>query len=168
MPAIAHIGLGLGAKKIVPEMNAGYLVAASEAVEIVFMALWALGIEAPPTEETAGFAPYSHSVISGVVLSILIGGFTWLLTRNRKHTLVIALLVLSHTVMDVIASPMTAFYAMDTGKPLFYKGTIRIGLGLWRYKTLAQLLEYGLLSLGLIIYAITKLQIKKINIITKA
>ena len=161
MPAIAHIGLGLGAKKIDPELNVGYLIAASEAVEVVFMALWALGIEAPPTDDTEGFSPYSHSVFSGVLLSGLLGVITWFISKNRKHTLVIALLTLSHTVMDVIASPMTAFYPLDVGKPLFYKGSTRIGLGLWRNKTLALILEYGIVSVGLLIYVLTKIRLKK-------
>lgn len=166
MPAIAHIGIGLGAKKILPEVNVGYLVLASEAVEVVFMILWALGIEEPPNETRTGVSMYSHSLLSGVILSGLIGILTWLISKNRKHTMVLALLVLSHTVMDVIASPMTAFYPTDLAKPIFYSDAYRVGFGLWRYKTLAMIFEYGFLLIGALIYVLTKRKLKKTTIQT--
>lgn len=45
MPSVAHIGIGFAAKKIAKDVPVGYLVLATEAVELVFMGLWAVGIE---------------------------------------------------------------------------------------------------------------------------
>lgn len=167
MPAMAHIGVGLAAKKIAPEMNAGVLMAASEAVEIVFMGLWALGVEHPPTAEEAGHSIYSHSILSGVVISLAVGLLTYLMTKNKKHTILLALLALSHTVMDVLASPMTAFYATDVGKNLYWnENSIRIGFGLYKNPIVAQILEYGITVVGIGIYVVTKIKLRREKKIT--
>ncbi len=163
MASIAHLGIGLGAKKVLPQVNVAYLLLASEAVEIVFMALWVLGIERPPSDEMQGFSPYSHSVIGGLVISVIVGLTTWGITKNKKHVIVMSLLTLSHTVIDVIASPMTAFYPTDVAKPILFEEGHRIGFGLWRYKTLAMVLEFTILTAGAIIYILTKKKLKRIE-----
>lgn len=160
MPAMAHIGVGLAAKKIEPTMNVGALVLASEAVEIVYMGLWALGIERPPTADDGGFSMYSHSVISGFVISFLVGLLTYMITKNKKKMWLMALVALSHTVMDVMASPMTAFYPTSLGKPVFWDNSFRIGLGLYRHPVIANILEYSITFIGIGIYIRTKLKLR--------
>ncbi len=71
------------------------------------------------------------------------------------------LLVFSHTLLDIIASPKTAFYAADTGMPLFFDSSLTVGLGLWRYKTLAYVGEYGFVLAGLLIYLVERRKIKR-------
>jgi len=161
MPAMAHIGLGLAAKKIAPEVPVGFLILAAEGVEVVFMGLWALGIENPPSPEKIGIGNYSHSLISGILLTGIAGLATWLISKNKKLSIIIGLLVISHTIMDLIASPMLAFYPNDSKMPVFWTGDLEIGFGLWRYKTLALIIEYGSVGIGLLIYILTKIKIKK-------
>jgi hypothetical protein len=163
MPAIAHIGIGFVSKKIIPALSVWVLLIAAEFIEIVFMVLWAAGIEHPPTLENPPFSPYSHSVIMGILWSVLAGSVTWVISKNKQTSWIIALLVFSHTILDIIASPKTAFYPTDTGMPVFFDYTYTIGLGLWKNKKVAWVGEVGILAAGFFIYLMTlkKLRDKK-------
>ncbi|MEX1376261.1 MAG: hypothetical protein AB1Z23_02195 [Eubacteriales bacterium] len=163
MPAVAHIGVGFAAKKFAKDIKVGYLILAAEAVELVFMGLWAGGIETPSSATGAGFYEYSHSIASGVVLSFLGALLTFLFSKNKKAALTIGLLVFSHTLLDFIASPKLAFYPYDTGMPLYPFSQIKIGLGVWKYGVLAQILEYGTLAGGILVYILTKIQMRKVK-----
>lgn len=159
MPALAHIGVGLAAKKSAPTINVWILILAAEAVEIVFMILWALGIEHPPTTEISGFAPYSHSIVSGLLISLFAGIIYYAATRKRKQAILIFALALSHTLMDVLASPMLGFYPTDTGKTFFFNDGLSIGLGLYSNPRVGLIAEYGITAIGLGLY----LHIKILN-----
>jgi len=99
MPAIAHIGVGFAAKRIVPNISVIYLIIAAELIEIVFFVFVAAGIESMPQSDRSPFSPYSHSVFMGVIWSVVAGLITLLLTKNNKTSLVIGLLVFSHTIL---------------------------------------------------------------------
>lgn len=152
MPAMAHIGVGLAAKRVAPKINVGWLILAAELIEVVFMILWAVGIETIPTDDRGPYAPYSHSLVMGVFWSVLAGYLVLWISKDQKNALIMGFLVFSHTFMDIIASPKTAFYAADTGMPIFFDSSQTIGLGLWRYETLAYIGEYGFVVVGLLIY----------------
>ncbi len=155
MPAIAHIGVGFAAKKIAPNISVIYLIIAAELIEIVFFGFVAAGIENMPLTDKAPFSPYSHSVIMGLIWSLVAGLITLLISKNKKVSIIIALLVLSHTILDIIASPKLAFYPTDTKMPIFFNDSLSIGLGLWKYKTIAYIGEIGILIAGFIIYLLT-------------
>ena len=155
MPAIAHIGVGFAAKRISPAVNVWFLIIAAELIEIIFMILWAAGIEHPPTPETPPFSPYSHSLIMGILWSVLAGMITWVFSKNKRISWIIGVLVFSHTILDIIASPKTAFYPTDTGMPVFFSYTYTIGLGLWKNKIVAWIGEVGILAAGFVIYLMT-------------
>ena len=161
MPAMAHLGVGLAAKKVAPNINVGWLILASEFIEVIFLIFWAVGIETIPTDETGSFSPYSHSLVMGVFWSALAGGFILWISKNRRTALLIGLLVFSHTLLDVIASPKTAFYAADTGMPIFFSTAQTVGLGLWRYETIAYIGEYGFVLVGLFIYLVERRGLKR-------
>ena len=161
MPAIAHIGLGFAAKKVLPAVNVVVLIVAAELIEIIFMALWAIGIEHPPDAGIPPYSPYTHSILMGLVWSGLAALIFFLIHRKSKISLVIGLLVLSHLVLDLIASPKSAFYPTDTGLPWFSDYTQTYGLGLWSKGITAALGEIGILLIGISIYIIT---IRKISI----
>jgi hypothetical protein len=155
MPAIAHIGVGFAAKKIAPEISVIYLIIAAELVELVFFGFVAAGIESMPLADKAPFSPYSHSVVMGIIWSVAAALVTFLISRNKKASIVIGLLVLSHTVLDIIASPKLAFYPTDTKMPVFFNDSLSVGLGLFKYETIALISEFGFLIAGLIIYLMT-------------
>ena len=152
MPAIAHIGLGFAAKKVVPTVNVALLIVAAELIEIIFMIFWALGIEHPPDATTPPFSPYTHSILMGLVWSGIAIFSLILVGRNLKISLVMGLLVLSHTALDFIASPKSAFYPNDTGLPWFTDYNATYGLGLWSNGIVAGIGEIGILIIGIFIY----------------
>ena len=155
MPAITHIGIGFAAKKVVPQVNVVLLIVAAELIEIIFMALWATGIEHPPDAVSPPYSPYSHSIMMGLVWSVFAGLLTYLFSRKSKLSLIIGLLVLSHLVLDFIASPKSAFYPGDTGMPWFSDYSHTYGLGLWSDGLVAGIGEIGILIIGFFIYLYT-------------
>lgn len=166
MPAVAHIGVGFAAKRITPTINVLFLIIVAELIEIIFMILWAVGIEHPPTPATPPFSPYSHSIIMGILWSLLAGMVTWVFSKNKRTSWVIGLLVFNHTILDIIASPKTAFYPTDTGMPVFFSYNFNIGLGLWKSSIVAWVGEIGILAAGFFIYlmALKQLRDKKVEI----
>ena len=161
MPAMAHIGVGLAAKRVSPKINVGWLILATELIEVIFMILWAMGIETIPTDDMGSYSPYSHSLVMGVFWSVLAGCFVLWVSKSQRTALILGILVFSHTLLDIIASPKTAFYAADTGMPLFFDGSQTIGLGLWRYETVAYIGEYGFVLVGLLIYLNERRRLKQ-------
>lgn len=154
MPAIAHVGVGFAAKRITPNIPVIYLIIAAELVEIIFFVFVAAGIESMPQTDKSPFSPYSHGVFMGIMWSLVAALLTFLISKNKKATIVIGLLVLSHTILDIIASPKLAFYPTDTKMPVFFSNSLTIGFGLFKYKTIALLSEFGFLIAGLAIYFI--------------
>lgn len=161
MPAIAHIGVGFAAKKVAPMVPVIFLIIAAELIEIIFMILWATGIEHPPTPNSPPFSPYSHSVTIGILWSLLAGLVVWAISKNKRTSWIIALLVFSHTILDIIASPKTAFYPTDTGMPVLFNYNFTVGLGLWKNSIVAWIGEVVILIAGIGIYLATKRQIKR-------
>ncbi|MBC8192546.1 MAG: hypothetical protein ISR87_07045 [Candidatus Marinimicrobia bacterium] len=161
MPAMAHIGVGLAAKRVAPKINVGWLILAAELIEVIFIVLWALGIETIPTDDIGSYSPYSHSLVMGVFWSVLAGCFVFWISKNQRTALIVGFLAVSHTLLDIIASPKTAFYAADTGMPIFFDSSQTIGLGLWRYETVAYIGEYGFVVLGLLIYLNERRKLKQ-------
>jgi hypothetical protein len=129
-----------------------YLIIAAELIELVFFVFVAAGIESMPQIDKSPFAPYSHSVFMGIIWSIGAALLIFLISRNKKASIIIGLLVLSHTILDIIASPKLAFYPTDTKIPVFFNDSLSVGLGLFRYKTIAIIGEFGFLIAGLMIY----------------
>jgi hypothetical protein len=155
MPAIAHIGVGFAAKRIAPSISVIYLIIAAELIEIVFFVFVAAGIESMPEPDKSPFAPYSHGNFMGVIWSLGAALLTFLISRNKKASIIVGLLVLSHTILDIIASPKLAFYPTDTKMPVFFNDSLSVGLGLFKYKTIALISEFGFLIAGLLIYILT-------------
>jgi hypothetical protein len=155
MPAIAHIGVGFAAKKIAPDISVIFLIIAAELIEIVFFVFVAAGVENMPLPDKSPFSPYSHGVIMGIIWSVAAGFITLLISKNKKLSILIGLLVLSHTILDIIASPKLAFYPTDTEMPIFFDNSLSIGLGLWKNKTVAFIGEFGIFTAGFIIYILT-------------
>jgi len=161
MPAIAHVGVGFAAKKIAPNISVIYLIIAAELIEIVFFVFVAAGVETMPLPDKSPFSPYSHSVIMGIIWSVVAALITFLISKNKKVSIIIGLIVLSHTILDIIASPKLAFYPTDTKMPVFFNDSFSIGLGLFKNKIFALVAEFGILIIGVIIYLLTRRKIKR-------
>lgn len=155
MPAIAHIGAGFAAKRIAPKINVVYLIIAAELIELIFFAFVAAGIESMPQPDKPPYSPFSHGVFTGILWSLIAAMLTFLISKNKKTSIIIGLLVFSHTLLDVIASPKLAFYPADIKMPIFFNDSLSIGFGLMKNKIVALIFEFGILLGGILIYILT-------------
>ncbi len=96
-------------------------------------------------------------------LVLLTGGISGLISRNRRTSLIIGLLVLSHWVVDFISHPMTAMFPDDTGLSLLFDGSPIAGLGVWTTQLGVNISEYGTLFLGLVIYIFSLRKLREVK-----
>lgn len=161
MAGLAHLGVGLAAKRVAPKIPAGWLVAAAYGIDIVWAGFWAAGAEHLPAPGVNSAAPWSHGLFMSLVWSLGAGLIALRISRSRHTGLIIGLLVFSHWVVDFIAKPMLSAYPSDAGVTLFFDTSRAVGLGLYRTALGTNLGEYGTTAVGLIIYLLTRLQLKR-------
>jgi hypothetical protein len=163
MPALAHLGVGLATKYFNPKINVWILLAAAMLLDLLTAiftkALW-------PTHGLAMAIIWSLFVVgmSAVVSSII--------NRTKKAKIAIVttsitlgLLVFSHWVLDFIGWPMEAAQdLMDvpaSGTPFFFSDSPNYGLGVYKTWVGALTMEIGVLLIGLALYIVKKVQIKR-------
>lgn len=152
MAAIEHAGLALAAKPLSPKVHLALLAVATEVLDLVWALLYALKIE------TFAAAPWSHSLFGAVCISILFGACCAAAYRDLRSGIVLASLVLSHWVVDLITHPMTYLFPNDMGVTLAPWLGLRMGFGL--YSTLGGLIVgWSLLVLpGAVIYLLYRMR----------
>ncbi len=155
MAGLAHVGVGLAAKRIAPRMPVGVLVVAAYAIDVIWGVFFFAGVERMPEPGQPAINPWSHGLFMSIVWSALAGLLVALAGRDRRAGLVIGLLVFSHWAVDFISHPMTAAFPGDVGLPLFFAGSPLVGLGMWSTQLGLDIGEYGTVILGLIIYVMT-------------
>lgn len=161
MAGMTHLGVGLAAKKLAPEIPLLILVIGSYAIDIIWGVFYFLGIEYYPTPEVVRVAPWSHGLFMAIVWSVLIGLTAFLIGKKFRTGLFFGLLVFSHWIVDFIAKPMLYSFPTDSGLPLFFEGSPVVGLGLWSTQIGQNIGEYGVVLLGLVIYVLTLVKLKK-------
>lgn len=150
---IGHFAVALGAKKFAPGVSLGILFLACQLADLIWPNLVLLGLESFEIE--AGITamtplnflhyPYSHSLLALLLWSALFAGLYALLTKSgSRAALVIALLVLSHWLLDVLTH--------RADMPITLSDSTRIGLGLWNMPLLAVSLELLLFAAGVWLY----------------
>ena len=117
MPGIGHIGIGLAAKRVAPEVPVGVLLAASEATDLLWGALALTGIEAVDR------SPWSHSLFTSVTLSAAAALAAGLVYRNKRAAATVGLVAFSHWALDFVVWKDTL--------PLLFDGSPKVGLGLY-------------------------------------
>ena len=164
MAGIAHAAVGLAVKPLVPEIHAGWLILAAMALDILWVAFWAVGLETSPAYHGPGAHPpwWDHSLLMAVVWSVLFGLLAaWLGRRSRHRTrigVVLGLLVFSHWVLDWITHPMTALSRTDGGIPIAFGTSPLVGLGLYRSVTAVWITEVGGFLAGLAVYVVWRVR----------
>ena len=163
MSAIAHLGVGLAAKPLAPEVNVGWLILGNYMLDLLWIGFAAAGLEVMPNPGAhAHPAWWEHSLLMAVVWSVLFGLLaSWLgrRTRHRTHVGVIfGLMVFAHWLLDFVTHPMSAVVPADTGLPLAFAGSPLIGLGLYRSITAVWITEIGGVVLGLAIYVLWRVR----------
>jgi len=146
---LGHFGVSFGAKKIQPRVSLGTLFLATQLADLVWPTLLLLGLErvriVPHATATNAFDfayyPFTHGLVSQIVAGLLLGLVYWLLRRNGPGAVLVGLLVPSHWLLDLVVHiPDLPLY--PGASPLF-------GFGLWNHLAITQVVEFGLLGVGL-------------------
>lgn len=157
---VGHYAASFAAKSVRSDLPLWLLIVAVQFVDYIWAILLILGVEkarfVPGFTEASSldlyYMPYSHSLLAGVVWSIVFAGVYLLLRGSRLtkqqrlvHGIVLAAAVFSHWLTDLIV------HVEDL--PLLH-GDPKFGFGLWRDFWLSQGLEFGLLAAGFAWYMI--------------
>jgi hypothetical protein len=150
---VGHYGPGFAIKSLRPAIPMWLLFIAVQLVDVAWAVLVLLGIEKVRIVPgiTASnpldlyYMPYTHSLVAAIIWSV---GVTFLFrllpgVTTRSAAVWIGIAVFSHWVLDLLV------HRADL--PL-YDDTMKIGLGLWNYPTIALALEAVLLFGGMIMY----------------
>ncbi|HJY33692.1 MAG TPA: hypothetical protein VJ260_02510 [Vicinamibacterales bacterium] len=150
---LGHYALGFGAKKLTPYTSLGTLLLGAELVDLLWPTFLMLGVEtvrvAPgitrvtPLDFT--WYPWTHSLVMGAVWAGVFAALYAFFRRYPRGATVLAALVLSHWLLDVISH--------RPDMPIWPGGGPTIGLGLWYSLPATLVVEGVLFSLGIWIYA---------------
>ena len=151
---IGHYALGLAAKRIAPRTSLGTLIAAPTLADLIWPVFLLLGWErvtvVPGPNPLLLFRfdsyPISHSLVTLCGWGLLFGMLYRMRTGYMRGAVVVALLVVSHWVLD--------FVTHRPDLPL-YPGGPRVGLGLWNWIAGALFVEAVMFVAGLAIYLTT-------------
>lgn len=149
---LGHFALALGAKRAAPRASLGALFLAAQWSDLLWPFLLLAGIErvtvAPGDTATTPLRfdayPISHSLLMLAIWALLGGLLYFRLGRDRRGALIVAMLVLSHWVLDVVT------HRPDL--PLTPWGRARLGLGLWNAPRLVFAVELLLFAAGAMLY----------------
>ena len=149
---IGHFGVAMAARRVAPRPSLGTLVMASFFIDGVWPIFLLLGWEQvaiePGVTAVAPLVfvsyPYTHSLLAVALWGALFGAAYFAVRRDRTGALWLALLVLSHWVLDAVA------HRPDL--PL-WPGGPKVGLGLWNSLPATLAVEVGLFAAGVAVYA---------------
>jgi len=151
MPLLAHIGVGLASKYFAPKINVFALICAAMVPDIVSL-FFILPIFPP-----GSYTVWTHSVFMGTVWALLAGVITYIFSRDKRASLIIGGLALSHEIMDIIGWPLTGFLpSMTQSIPIFFDINQTIGLGLYSTVAGAYITDIVVFVVGLIVFIYSK------------
>ncbi len=160
---LGHYALGFGAKKLTPYTSLGTLLLAAELVDLIWPTFLMLGVETvrvvpgitrvTPLDFT--YYPWTHSLVMGLVWAALFTGLYSFFRRYPRGAMVLAALVISHWVLDVISH--------RPDMPIWPGGGPRIGLGLWYSLPATMVVEGVMFALGIWLYAINTEPVDRIG-----
>lgn len=149
---LGHFALALGAKRAAPRASLGALFMAAQWPDLLWPVLLLAGFErvAVAPGDTAATPlrfesyPISHSLLA-LVGWALAGALVYYMYRgDRRGTLAVMLLILSHWVLDALT------HRPDL--PITPWGTARAGLGLWNAPALTLAIETLMFVAGVTLY----------------
>jgi len=151
---VGHFALGLGAKRLAPELSLGTLFLACQLADLVWPNLVLLGVETLAVDpgNTAytplDFVsyPWSHSLLAAAFQAAAFAALHRVVRRSRPAAwLTLGALVLSHWVLDALS------HRPDL--PLAPGGAARVGLELWSSVPATLAVEGALFAAGVALYA---------------
>ncbi|HEX6090250.1 MAG TPA: hypothetical protein VFZ13_08825 [Gemmatimonadales bacterium] len=149
---LGHFAAALAAKRAMPRASLGALVAAAQWPDLLWPVLLLLGVErvtvAPGDTAFTPLRfeayPISHSLLATGGWALLGGAIWWLGSRDRRGAVLIALLVVSHWVLDVVT------HRPDLPVTPWSEG--RVGFGLWNSVKLTVAIELFMFAAGITLY----------------
>ena len=153
---IGHFAAGMACKKLAPKTSLATLFLSAQLLDLLWPTLLLLGLEEVKIEPGISKVtplnfihyPYSHSLLFVVLWALLFGGLYFILTKNRSASIVVAGLVISHWLLDLLV------HIPDL--PLTPDESTKVGLGLWNSLALTILVEGVLFAAGIALYLRTK------------
>jgi membrane-bound metal-dependent hydrolase YbcI (DUF457 family) len=150
---LGHFAVGLAAKRAAPRTSLGWLVAACQLLDLLWPVFLLAGLEqvridpgnTPVTPLSFDRYPISHSLLMACVWGAALAALYFWRTRRGRAAVVIALVVVSHWVLDWIT------HRPDL--PLAPWSPVTVGLGLWYSRVGTAILESLMYIGGLWLYA---------------
>ncbi|MFX4262777.1 hypothetical protein ACOBQJ_11290 [Pelotomaculum propionicicum] len=161
MAGLAHMGVGLAAKRAAPQIPVAVLLIGAYVIDIIWGVFYFAGVEQYPGASINSAAPWSHGLFMSVIWSVGAALMARLISRSTSTGVIFGILVFSHWVVDFIAKPMSFAFPSDSGMPLLFNGSPEVGLGLYSSQAGVNIGEYGTLALGFVIYIFTVLKLRK-------
>lgn len=149
---LGHYAAAFAAKRFAPKTSLGTLFLSSQFVDLLWPLFLLLGIEHVRIEPGNTIVtplnfydyPFSHSFLTAVFWSSLLGVLYFAINRYKKGALVVGICVFSHWLLD--------FIVHRPDLPLVPGRNIYVGLGLWNSLLGTFLFEIGIFIIGLMLY----------------
>ena len=149
---IGHFAIGMAAKRVETSVSLATLFLSAQFLDLLWPTLLLLNVEhvaiEPGVSKVTPLAftdyPISHSLVAVSGWSLLLGVIYYLITKNKRASLLVGCLVASHWLLDVIVHiPDLPLYPGDSPK---------VGLGLWNSMPLTILTEGAIFVAGVVLY----------------
>jgi hypothetical protein len=149
---IGHFAVGFAAKKIDKKPSLGTFFMASQFIDLLWPLFLITGLERVKVDpgNTAFtpldfiYYPFSHSLAGVLIWACLFGLIYFFLRKNIRSSVILAVLVLSHWILDLIT------HRPDL--PLTWADNFKVGFGLWNSVILTVILEAGIFIAGVWLY----------------
>ena len=150
---IGHFGIAFAAKRAAPKTSLGTTFVAAQLADLLWPLFLLFGwehVRITPSSNpflTLEFTnyPWSHSLLMELVWGVAIGALYFAITRYGRGAVIVALLVPSHWVLDLLV------HRPDL--PLYPGGGVRFGLGLWNNPIATVVVEGIVFIVGVAMYA---------------
>ncbi len=149
---IGHFAVAFAAKQAAPRTSLGTLFLASQFLDLLWPLFLLLGLEhvridpgnTAVTPLDFHDYPFTHSLVTTMGWSLLVGACLFILRRDVHAALVAAFCVFSHWILDLVT------HRPDL--PLAPSSQLYFGLGLWNSLWATIVVETGLFAAGVFLY----------------
>ena len=150
---IGHFGIAFAAKRAAPRTSLGTTFVAAQLADLLWPVFLLFGweqVRITPSSNpflTLEFTnyPWSHSLLMELAWGVAFGALYFVTTRYGRGAVVVALLVPSHWVLDLIVH--------KPDLPLYPGGAVRLGFGLWNSPVATVVVEGIVFIVGVTMYA---------------
>jgi membrane-bound metal-dependent hydrolase YbcI (DUF457 family) len=150
---IGHFAVGFAAKRAAPRASLGWLITAPLLLDLLWPMFLIAGLESVRIDPGNTVVtpldlhdyPYTHSLLTSIVWSLLAGGIYWASTRYRNGAIAVGVGVFSHWLLD--------FVSHRPDMPLYPGSATYVGLGLWNSRAATLAVEVSMFVAGVAVYA---------------